>query len=444
MPLTISRSTELSCSLDALAAYHEQPVVFERLAPPWHRMRIVERTGGTAPGARTVFRSRIGPFPFTWVAEHVEHEGHGFTDIMRSGPLRAWRHEHRFEQTGSGSMLTDTVTLDVAGLPVLRGRIEREVGALLRVRHRVTADDLGDPRPSRLRVAITGASGLIGTRLTARLRARGHEVVALVRRSPRPGEVRWNPAGAWDASALDGIDAVVHLAGESIGARLRWNEATKERIRSSRIDGTRSLSRALAALTHPPRVLVSASAVGFYGDRGDEPLTEDASMGAGFLAEVCAAWEAAAAPARDAGIRVVHARMGYVLAAMNGAIRPLVWLTLLGAGGPLAGGRHRMSWISLHDVTRAIEHVIHAEIAGPVNVTGPEPATQRELARTLGRVLHRPAFLPAPGWAVRGALGELGGELLRSQRAMPARLRVSGFVFRHATLADALADELGR
>lgn len=445
MKLRISRTTELAAPLERLVAYHEHPETFARLAPPWQRMRILERSGGIAPGARTVFRGWLGPIPFTWVAEHVEHDGeHGFTDVMRRGPMRAWRHVHRFEPHGTGSRLTDEITLEVPVPSIARTRIEREVAALLRYRHAVTADDLLDPHPGRLRIAVTGASGLIGTRLCARLRIRGHDVIPLVRRAPRGREVRWNPEGDWDAAPLEGIDAVVHLAGESIGARLRWTDDAKRAILESRTHGTGSIARAIASLSRPPRVLVSTSAVGFYGDRGDEPLEETAASGDGFLALVCRAWEAAADPARAAGIRVVHPRIGYVVAAKNRAIQPLVWATLLGVGGPLGTGRQRISWISLHDVTRAIEHLLARPLDGPVNVTGPDPAPQRELARTLGAVLHRPAILPVPGFAIRAALGELGDELLKSQRAIPARLEASGFAFRHATLHASLRDELGR
>lgn len=444
MKLRISRTSEFGCSLDALIAYHEHPDTFARLAPLWQRMRIIERSGGIAPGARTIFRGWIGPVPFTWIAEHVEHEGHGFTDVMRRGPLRAWTHVHRFEATPTGSRLTDEITLDVPAPSIARTRIEREVAALLRYRHTVTGDDLMDPGHAPLRIAITGARGLIGSRLSARLRIRGHDVIPLVRRTPAHGEVRWNPEGAWDASPLEGIDAVVHLAGESIGARLRWTDETKRRILESRRQGTASLAEGLAGLRAPPGALVSASAVGIYGDRGDERLTESSPPGDGFLADVCRHWEAAADPARAAGIRVAHPRIGYVIAAKSGAIKPLVWLTLLGAGGPLGGGRHRMAWISLHDVTRALEFLVTEPIEGPVNVTGPDPVPQRGLARALGQLLHRPALLPAPGWAIRLILGELGDELLKSQRAMPERLRAAGFRFRHDALRAALADELGR
>lgn len=445
MKLRITRTSELACSLEDLVRYHEHPDAFARLSPPWQRMRILERSGGIAPGARTVFRGRVGPVPFTWVAEHVEHEGGaGFTDVMRRGPLRAWRHVHRFDPTATGARLTDDITLEVPAPSLARIAVEPQVAALLRYRHLVTADDLQDEPSPPMRIAITGAHGLIGTRLTARLRMRGHEIVPLVRRAPRRGEVRWDPNGDWDARPLEGIDALIHLAGESIGARLRWTDDTKRRIRDSRVLGTTSLARGLASLTDRPKVLVAASAVGIYGDRGPETLTESSAPGDGFLADVCRAWESAADPARHAGIRVVHPRFGYVIAAFNGAIRPMVWLTWLGAGGPLAGGRHEVSWVSLHDVSRALEHLATHDVEGAVNVTGPDPVPQRQLAKTLGAIMNRPAIMPAPGWAIRLLLGELGAEILKSQRAIPERLERSGFRFRHVRLEDALRDELGR
>jgi uncharacterized protein len=427
-----------------LQAYHEHPGTFARLAPPWQRMRIIERSGGLGPGARTVFKGWIGPVPFVWEAVHVEHQGAGFTDVMRKGPFKSWRHEHVFEQLGNGSKLTDIITATAPGEPFSNPKVQREITALLRYRHAVTQDDLSDDNPQPLRIAVTGASGLIGSRLVSRLEIRGHRVISLVRGTPGAGQVRWNPQGDWDASALDGIDAVVHLAGESIGSHLRWNPEVKRKILDSRAQGTHFLSTALARLQNPPKVLVSASAVGFYGDRGNELLSEDAPPGEGFLAEVCEQWEAAADPARETGIRVVHPRIGYVVAAKNAAIKPLVWLTLLGAGGPLAGGKHYVGWISLHDVTRALEHMIHTPMMGPVNVTGPDPVPQKQFARTLGRVLKRPALLPAPGFAIRGILGELGDEILKSQRAHPTALLASDFRFRHPSLTEALRDELGR
>jgi hypothetical protein len=294
----------------------------------------------------------------------------------------------------------------------------------------------------RLRIAVTGATGLVGSALVAALRAAGHRVDRLTRRPPTAGttDVAWDPArGRLDPRALEGTDAVVHLAGESIAAR-RWSAAVKERIRRSRVDGTRLLAETLGRLERRPRVLVSASAVGYYGDRGEAPLIEDSAPGAGFLADVCREWEAAADAARAAGIRVVHPRLGLVLAKHGGALPRMALPFRLGVGGVVGSGRQYWSWIELGDLVRAIELCLALDgLAGPVNAVAPAPATNREFTRVLGRVLGRPTLVPLPAFAVRLLLGEMGQALLLgSARALPQRLERAGFRFRHPGLESAL------
>jgi uncharacterized protein len=299
---------------------------------------------------------------------------------------------------------------------------------------------------ARRRVAVTGSSGLIGSALCAALEAGGDEVIRLVRREPGPGSVRWDPeAGTIDAAGLEGVDAVVHLAGEGIGNR-RWSAAQKRRILESRTLGTALLARALAGLDHPPAVLVSGSAIGFYGDRGDDRLDEQSERGRGFLADVVAGWEAATEPASAAGIRVVHARTGIVLSAKGGALPRLLLPVKLFAGGPLGRGDQYMSWISLDDEVAALVWLLDAEVSGPVNLTAPEPVTNRELVRTIGRILRRPAKLPTPAFGPRLLLGrEMADELLfSSTRAVPARLLADGFGFGHPDLEPALRAMLDR
>jgi uncharacterized protein (TIGR01777 family) len=263
-----------------------------------------------------------------------------------------------------------------------------------------------------------------------------------------PGEraVSWDPAaGAIDSTGLVGVDAVVHLAGESIAGG-RWTEARKRRIRDSRVSSTRLLARALAQLASPPRVLVAASATGYYGDRGAEVLREESAPGAGFLAGVCREWEAAAEPAARHGIRVVHLRIGLVLSRDGGALASLLTPFRLGAGGPVGSGAQYWSWITLDDLLGAILHALTTEaLAGPVNAVAPNPVTNREFAKTLGRVLRRPALLPLPAFAARLVLGEMADALLlASARVVPARLQATGYAFRAPTLEGALRHELGR
>lgn len=298
------------------------------------------------------------------------------------------------------------------------------------------------------RVIVTGASGLIGASLTASLAAAGHRVDRLVRREPASGssEIRWDPgAGVLDPVPLEGAGAVVHLAGESVAAG-RWTAARKAAIRRSRVEGTRLLAETLARLDRPPGVLVSASATGYYGAAGDEPLTEASAAGAGFLAEVCRAWEAATEPAARAGIRVVTLRIGLVLAARGGALGQMLVPFRLGLGGVVGTGRQWMSWIALGDLIGAILHLLGAgDVAGPVNAVAPGPVTNREFTRTLGRVLGRPTLAPLPAPLVRLLFGEMGQTLLLDgARVLPARLLASGFRFLAPDLETALRRELGR
>jgi uncharacterized protein len=293
-----------------------------------------------------------------------------------------------------------------------------------------------------MRVAVTGAGGLIGRPLCARLVAAGHDVRRLVRRAPGAAdEIRWDPAaGIPDRATLEGVEAVVHLAGESIAGG-RWTAARRASIRDSRVGPTRRLAEALASLERRPRVFVSASAVGVYGDRGDEWLDESSSTGTGFLAEVARAWEGAAEPAAHAGIRVVHPRTGIVLAPDGGALAAMLPLFRLGLGGPLGSGRQWWSWITLADAVRALVHAIgHEDVRGPFNAVAPAPVSCAAFARALGSALGRPALLPAPAFALRLVLGAGQADelLLASQRVRPAVLERTGFQFANRELADAL------
>lgn len=285
-----------------------------------------------------------------------------------------------------------------------------------------------------MHVLVTGSHGLIGSALVAALDLGGHTVRRAVR-----GETWDIAARRFDPAALAGIDAVVHLAGEGIGAR-RWSAAQKDRIRSSRVDGTALLAEAIASATPPPRVLVSGSAVGYYGDRGDEVLTEASPPGDDFLGVLCQDWEAATAPAAAAGVRVVHLRTGIVLSARGGALARQLPLFRLGLGGRLGSGRQWTSWISLHDEVGAILHALRSDdLSGPVNATAPNPATNAELTAALGRALRRPARLPVPMAALSVALGrEMATSLTASQRALPQRLDGHGYHFKHPDLPGAL------
>ncbi len=296
-----------------------------------------------------------------------------------------------------------------------------------------------------MRILVTGATGFIGAALLPFLTTGGHQVARLVRARPDPGDVLWDPAaGTVDLPALEGFDAVIHLAGENIAQP--WSTAAKQRILESRSRGTRVLSEALAQMQRPPRVLVSASGVGYYGDRGDEVLREESRPGSDFLAEVCQAWEGGTAPASAAGIRVVNLRFGVILSPEGGALPRMLPPFRLGVGGPIGSGRQWMSWIALDDVLGVLLHALATEsLAGPANAAAPNPVTNAEFARTLGRVMGRPALFRVPALAIRAVFGAMGqGTILASQRAVPARLLETGYAFRYPALEGALRHVLGK
>jgi uncharacterized protein len=298
-----------------------------------------------------------------------------------------------------------------------------------------------------MNILVTGASGLIGTALVSSLTSNGHGVTRLVRGQPRSGEkaARWDPmAGTIDASALEGADAAVHLAGENIAER--WTAAKKVRIRDSRVKGTQLLCETLARLSSPPQVLVSASAIGYYGDRGEEILSEESPPGRGFLSEVCRAWEAATEPAQRQGIRVIQLRMGVVLSPAGGALAKILPPFRMGLGGVLGSGRQYMSWIALDDVVGVIQHAIVTDaLQGPTNAAAPRAVTNQEFTKTLGKVLGRPTVMPLPAFAARLMFGEMADELLlASARIQPTKLLASGYRFRYPELEDALRHLLAK
>jgi uncharacterized protein len=297
-----------------------------------------------------------------------------------------------------------------------------------------------------MKIVISGASGLIGTQLVAKLSQGGHEVIRLVRRSPKSGEIQWNPkSGTLDAAALEGADAVIHLSGAGIGDK-RWTTGYRKEILDSRTDTTALLAKTIASLSRKPSVFLSGSAIGIYGARNDEQLTEVSTHGTGFLAEVCEQWEAAAKPAVDAGVRTVYLRTGIVLSPKGGALKKLLPLFKLGVGGKFGNGKQWQSWISIDDEVGAIEYLLTANVSGAVNLTAPNPVTNAEFTKVLASVLKRPAIVPVPTFAPKILLGgELADALLfTGQRVIPAALNASGYTFKHTTLESALRSLLSK
>lgn len=457
---TFTATTRVPHPVGDVFGWHARPGALTRLTPAWAGSVVEESTPPLAEGTRSRLRVAVpgsyGLASVPWTAEHHGTvPGREFRDRMVRGPLAAWEHRHRFDDDGSGdTVVTDTV--EYRALPghrefadrLMRPTLERQFAA----RSRRLAADLdfharhaGAP----LTVAVTGASGTIGTQLAALLSTGGHTVVRLVRRAARtPLEITWDPrAGELDPAALRGVDVVVNLAGRSIGGRL--TDAAKRQIHDSRVLGTRLLVRAMAELGgEAPGALVSASAIGYYGaDTHGQPVTEKSPPGHDFLADVCVAWERAAYEAEASGARVVTVRTGVVQSPAGGALRAQLPLFLAGAGGRLGSGRQWLSWISLDDIAGLLAHaVLSPGLHGPLNGVAPMPVTGRDYARTLGEVLHRPALLPTPGLGPRLVLGAEGARLmaLADQKVSADRAIDRGYRFRHPDLGSALREELGR
>jgi hypothetical protein len=397
---------------------------------------------------------RVGPEPFALrlVAKHTEHqEPSGFVDEQVSGPFRSWRHEHRFiQRNDNGSILVDEIEYQAPFFGLLNVFVEPKITKTFHLRHLRTRMDVN--RFARFahmgskKIAITGASGLIGRNLSAFLRAAGHDVYHLVRREPRgKNEVQWNvQQGFIDTQALEGMNAVVHLAGESIDGR--WTQDKKSRIYNSRVKGTTLLSEALTKLNHPPSVFLSASAVGVYGNHPSETATESTSAANDFLGRVCTDWEMAAEPARSAGIRVVHPRMGVVLSGQGGALKKMLPPFLAGTGGKLGTGKQWMPWVALEDALGLLYHLIMDEsFTGPVNVVSPNAIQNVDFTTILGKVLKRPTWIPVPAFAIKTMFGEMGQTLLLEGRHVKPEMAMnSDFEFQHADLEAALRFELGR
>lgn len=451
--------------LASVVAWHRRPGALVRMIPPSLGSVEDPRQGGIADGDRV--RTRIGPAQLgrarpAWTLEHSEVSESpttfAFTDSQVTGPFRSWRHRHEMEDTadGTGTQLRERIDLELPRGGGMGNRAAADqVRRMLAFRAEQLKDDLDlharfEDAP-RLTVAVAGASGLIGTQLTALLSTGGHRVLRMVRgRAAGEGEIAWDPAtGALDPADLEQVDAVVNLAGRSIATRM--TPRAKHQILSSRTASAGLLARTLAELAATgtgPRTLVQASAIGYYGaQRPGELLTEDSSPGDDVLAEVCRAWEAEMAPAAQAGVRTCALRTGIVLTDAGGALAPQLPLFWAGLGGPITVRDAAISWITLDDMARSYVHaLLTEELDGPVNAVAPQPTTAGQLARTLGRLLHRPSFVPVPPQGPRLLLGREGaGAIIETdQRVSDERLRSSGFRAAHPDLEGALRHVLRR
>lgn len=454
---TFIHESEIPFPTREVFAWHMRPGALERLLPPWEDVRVVSREGGIEDGGLVRIRAKRGPISAELQLRHTAfEEGRLFRDEQVAGPLESWVHSHEFEPKGSGAtLLRDRIEWEppggAAGQIFARGVVEAELKRFLAFRGIRIARDMARHaiyRGPPLTVAMTGASGFIGSALRHFLTTGGHRVLPIVRRKPRAGgdEIFWDPMeGRIDQDRLEGIDALVHLAGESL-SRGRWTPAKKRSIWRSRVEGTRLLVQTLNALRNPPRVLVSSSAIGFYGNRGAERLTEASGPGKGFLADLCREWETQAMGARRSGIRVVLLRTGLVLSPAGGALGTMLLPFKMGIGGRLGSGRQYVSWIDHDDLVALIFHTItNPSVRGPVNGTAPHPVPNATFTTILGRVLKRPTLVPVPSLAVKGLFGEMGRALLlEGARIIPDAAARTGFRFDIEGLEQSLNFQLGR
>jgi len=460
--LSFEHASHFDCPAEELGAWHFRPGAIHRLIPPWESIEVLREASPLVDGARAELIIRKACLALRMVAVHREVDPpRGFVDEQESGPFGSWRHSHRFEaEAGGGSRLVDSIRFDppfgAAGALLPQSLMQGELRRQFAFRHRRTRDDLVRHAEialrfgaARLRVGVTGASGLVGRQLCAFLTTGGHEVIRFVRGTPRDATERsWNPddvAAGMSPSAVEDLDAVVHLAGEPIAAG-RWNDERKRRIEESRVRGTGAVASAIARAGRKPRVFVSASAIGYYGDRPGESVDERSPAGSGFLPDVVRAWEAATRAAEDAGVRTVHLRVGVVLSAAGGALGKMLPPFRMGAGGPIGSGAQGFSWIALDDLLGVALFAMRNEaMHGAVNAVAPAALPQRGFAGVLGRVLGRPAFAPLPAAVVRTMFGEMGQRLLlEGALVRPSVLETHGYRFTHPSLEQALRLELGR
>lgn len=450
---TFVKTTRIRRSAADVFAWHERPGALQRLSPPWAKIAVESAEGGIKDGAEVRLRQKIGPFTGRW---HIRHEGYlkgrAFSDRQVSGPFKEWVHHHEFKAVDAVSC--DLVDRIVYELPMesLSGKpagqyVDRELDRAFHYRHNVTRMDLEThPLPKAKRslvIALTGATGLIGSSLTAMLQAGGHQVRGISRGSA--AEIQWNPdGGRLDPDFLEGVDAVIHLAGEPIAQR--WTSDARRRILDSRRKGTRLLADTVAGLKKPPSVFISISGVNAYGAEQAEPVTEMSPFGEGFLAEVCREWEGAAEAVDAAGIRKVIIRSSIVLSPAGGALAKLLPVFRSGLGGPIGKGQRWMSWIAIDDLAALFAHaVLNEEYRGVINAVAPNPVRNDEFTETLAHCLHRPAVTPVPPAVLRLALGQMASEtVLGDLRVRSERLGELDYRFRFPHLREALGHLLGK
>jgi uncharacterized protein (TIGR01777 family) len=462
---TASKAFDYPCH--DLFRYHDSPGAIDRLIPPWENVQVARRSDSLEIGSEVELTQRVFGIRQTWLARHTALErDRSFEDTQVSGPFARWVHRHEFEHIDENrSILHDRIEYALPLAPcsnVADPWIRAKLRAMFAFRHRITGDDLRAikslaTRSEELghvpRIAVTGATGLVGRRVVELASVCGWQIVRIARsesrREQRPfprsvETVVWDGNPDSTPASLCGLDAVIHLAGYGI-AEKKWTEEVKRKIWASRVDGTQRLVEGLRRLPTPPMRLVSASGIGIFGDRGETICTEEMQAGRGFLSDLATAWESATRGFSTSAQCVVQARLGIVLHPRHGALAPMLTPAKLGMGGPIGGGRQYWPWVHIDDAANILLHLSIAKgVAGPYHVVAPQSVQQREFAATLGRVLRRPSFFPTPAWLMRFALGAMAGPLLlASARAATPKLLASGYRFRFPDLQDALRNLLG-
>ncbi len=451
-----SKKTRIDAPVEAVFQWHARPGAIQRLSPPWDPIKVLSQKGGIQTNAEVVMRMKFGPFSFKWIARHTDYiQNRLFQDQQIQGPFSKWIHTHTFSPDGSNAcILEDAIEYSLpfhpVGSPITEKWIHRKLERIFTYRHHTTRMDMARHESAAgkapMNILISGASGMIGSALTPFLTTGGHRVFRLVRRPPAaPDEIYWNPeAGIVQLDRRQVFHAVIHLAGENIGQG-RWNQSKKKKIVASRIQGTSTLVRAVMNLKTLPKIFLNASAIGYYGHRGDLILTEKDPPGADFVSEVCTQWETAAMPLMHKNIRLVLMRIGIVISPTAGALARLLMPFRLGLGGKIGSGDQYMSWISIDDVIYAIHHLLFNEsIHGPVNLVSPNPVTNKNFTKFLAKTLSRPAIFAIPRRFIELFFGQMGREtILSSTRALPMQLINSGYDFSYPDLESALRHVLG-
>lgn len=454
----IEFSQIIPCDAGYLFNWHNMPKALDRLIPPWEKVMVNKHPDKLENGSEVDIKLLLGPLGLRWNLEiHDVIEGKQFCDSQVKGPFSKWTHKHQMQKLNDeNSLLVESVNFK---MPVFHSLGSKhfaidKLKKLFKYRFQVITNDIKRhyryKERTKMKILIVGASGLVGSALVDFLSSGGHQVLTLGRTEAN-NQVTWSlpeenaPGEIRNKEKLEGLDVVVHLAGENIASK-RWSEAQKQKIRDSRVEGTEFLVKELISLKNPPKTLICASAIGFYGDGQDSLFDEDSKSADDFLGKTCQEWENATSAAKDKGIRVVNTRIGVVLDPRDGALAKMLPIFQIGGGGNLGNGKQWMSWIALDDVVGAIHHcIMNEDISGPVNLVAPEPVQNKEFTKVLAKVLFRPALFPAPAFALKLALGEMADALLLSSTKVDSKvLRNTGYEFSYPTLESALRHMLGK